>query len=176
MFYLQTEDPIYHGRTGRFKVQSTGWHVASPGNSSGGSWESVYRYFCVQKDDGEHNIISFAIVSSKAEQTMLIVAVERNGDFHNSLQLDLDKFMKFTGNTMQIWHNGALTCGNKGSVKRDLVIQFVNKRSPKLVRGNEIILGNMATNRLITWEDAEDFMYNCIEYALIRDEFRKSYG
>lgn len=176
MFYLQTENPIYEGRTGRFKVQSTGWHIASPGNASGGSWESVYRYFCIQKDDGEHNVISFAIVSSKSEQTMLIVAVERNGGFHNSLQLDLDKFLTYSGNTMYIWHNGALTCGKKGSVKRDVVIEFVREKAPHLLGAGKIKLGSLPTNRLITWEDAELLIYNCIEYALIRDELRKDYA
>lgn len=175
LFYLQVEDPAYEGRKGRFRITSTGWHEMGPGNAGGKTWDFVYRYFCIQKEDGESTVVSFAIIPSLKEQTMLIVAIERNGQFHNSLQLDLDKFVTHSGNRMYIWHNGALTSGKKGTVKRDIVIEFVKEKGPHLIGADQIKLGSLPTNRLITWQDAEALIYNIIEYALIRDELRKDY-
>jgi hypothetical protein len=175
MFYLETNDPTYEGRPGRFKVKGTGWREISPGNAGGGRWDGISRYFCIQEDDGDPYVVSFAVIRSLNEQTMLIVAIDRNGESHNSLQLNLDnnKFVKCTGDTMQILHDGTLTRGKRGRAKRADVIEFVSKKSPQLVQANRIKLGSLPLNRLVTWEDAEDFVYNCIEYALVRDQFRK---
>jgi hypothetical protein len=74
---------------------------------------------------------------------------------------------------MEIWHNGTLTHGDKGAAKRDVVLEFVCNKAPHLVRADKMRLGSLPLNRLITWKDAEEFIYNCIEYALVRDEFRK---
>lgn len=175
MFYLGTDDPNYEGRPGRFKVKGTGWRYISPGNAGGGSWDSMYRYFCILDNDGNPQVVSFAVIKSNKEQTMLIVAVDREGESHNSLQLDLDRFVTCAGDTMQIWHDGTLTRGRRGSAKRDDVLRFVGDRDrlPQLVRASRIRLGSLPLNRLVTWKDAEEFVYNCIEYALVRDEFRR---
>lgn len=176
MFYLETDDPAYDGPKEGFKVLNTGIRVIgeNPINPSGGDWGGKYRYFCIRDKASNPQVVSFAIMRSAKEQTMLIVAVNRMGENHNSLQLDLDKFVTCTGDTMQIWHNGALSYGQGGSAKIDEVLEFVSKKSHQLVRAHKIKLGSLPLNRLISWKDAEAFVYNCIEYALVRDEFRES--
>ena len=63
-----------------------------------------------------------------------------------------------------------------GSVKRNHVLEYVRKKAPNLLENEKIILGTLPTNRLITWHDAKPFLINCIEYALLRDEFREIYS
>ncbi|MGA8830337.1 MAG: hypothetical protein WB554_01900 [Desulfomonilaceae bacterium] len=174
MFYLETDDPTYEGQ-GRFKVEDTGIREISPGNAGGGHWKSKYRYFCIRDHDGNPQVVNFAVIRSLIEQTVLIVAVDRNGQSHNSLQLNLDnnKFVKCAGDTMQILHDGTLTRGKQGRSKRADVLHFIGDRLPQLVRANRIELGSFPLKRLVTWKDAEEFVYNCIEYALVRDEFRR---
>jgi len=108
--------------------------------------------------------------------TILIVAVDDNEQSHNSLQLDLDRFVVDNGQTMRLWHNGRLTSGKRGPAKREDVLAFVSKKAPHLVSNGTIALGLLPCHRWVTWQDAETFIYNCIEYALVRDCFRRQAG
>ena len=133
---------------------------------------------------GENQIISISITGTLSRKndpkfgnrrgnTQLNVAIDDYEKKHHSLQLDMDKFVKKSGRQALIWHNGRMTVGNSGSVKQNLVLEYVRKKAPHLLEDNYISLAKLPTNRLITWRDAKPFLINCIEYALLRDEYRQ---
>lgn len=157
---------------------------SSFGNAAGGGYTSYYRSFIIEDKNGENQIISISITGTLSRKnhtkfgnrrgnTQLNVAVDDYEKKHHSLQLDMDKFVKKNGRQASIWHDGRLTAGNLGSVKRKLVLEYVRKKAPHLLEDNYISLAKLPTNRLITWRDAKPFLINCIEYALLRDEYRQ---
>ena len=105
--------------------------------------------------------------------TMLIVAVDDFDQRHNSLQLDLDKFVTTSGEAMTLWHDGTLTRGKRGRMKNAVVMSWLRSRAPHLVSGSSVMLGSLPVSRPTTWADAETFIYNCIDYALVRDALRR---
>lgn len=160
---------------------------SSFGNAAGGGYTSYYRSFIIKDKNDENQIISVSITGTLSRKndpkfgnrrgnTQLNVAIDDYEKRHHSLQLDMDKFVKISGRQASIWHNGRMTVGNLGSVKRHLVLEYVRKKAPYLLENNIILLANLPTNRLITWRDAKTFLINCIEYALLRDEFREIYS
>lgn len=145
---------------------------SSFGNAGGGSYTSYYRSFII-KDKKGNQIISISITGTLRGNTQLNVAIDDYEKKHHSLQLDMDKFVKKSRRQALIWHDGRLTAGNLGSVKRKLVLEYVGKKASHLLEDNYISLAKLPTNRLITWRDAKPFLINCIEYALLRDEYRQ---
>ncbi len=157
---------------------------SSFGNAAGGGYTSYYRSFIIKDKNGENQIISISITGTLSRKndpkfgnrrgnTQLNVAIDDYEKKHHSLQLDMDKFVKKNGRQALIWHNGRMTVGNSGSVKQNLVLEYVRKKAPHLLEDNYISLATLPTNRLITWRDAKPFLINCIEYALLRDEYRQ---
>ena len=154
------------------------------GNAAGGGYTSHYRSFIVKDKEGDAQIISLSITGTMSRKghpklgnrrgnTQLNLAID---DYekrpHHSLQLDMDKFVERSGQQALIWHDGTMTVGNKGSVKRNLVLEYVRAESPHLLRGDKVLLGKLPNDRNIGWQDARRFLINCIEYALVRDEYR----
>ncbi|MCA9576306.1 MAG: type I restriction enzyme HsdR N-terminal domain-containing protein [Myxococcales bacterium] len=178
------DDPDYSGRSGRFSVESTGLRYASFGNAAGGRWPGLYRYFVICDERGDAQVISFAVLGkllaknhpkfgNTSGTTMLIVAVDDFDQRHNSLQLDLDKFVTTSGEAMTLWHDGTLTRGKRGRMKNAVVMSWLRSRAPHLVSGSSVMLGSLPVSRPTTWADAETFIYNCIDYALVRDALRR---
>ncbi len=69
-------------------------------------------------------------------------------------------------------HNGQIS-----SIKSSEVISVVEKKGEGLkLLSTYILLGNLSTNKLLYLDDEEvaELVYNLIEYALLRDEVRKS--
>lgn len=168
------------------KILESGFRYTQFGNAAGGSWPGRYRFFIMQDKRGNHQIISLSIMGMLYGNTdprfpgnhhghsMLIVAVDDFDKRHNSLQLDLDKFVREDGNKLKLWHNGTLTAGNKGRQKSRDVLKYVSKKAPWLIKGGEVFLGELPAHRYARWADAKDFLDRLIAYALIRDEFRRS--
>ncbi len=161
---------------------------SSFGNAAGGGYTSHYRSFIIKDKDGDDQIVSFSITGTMSRKndptwgnrrgnTQLNIAID---DYekqpHHSLQLDMDKFVEKNGQHALIWHNGRLTAGKLGSVKRNLVLEYVGAKAPHLLRNGRVFLGKLPTDRNISWQDAKRFLINCIEYALLRDEYRGIYS
>lgn len=168
-------------------IKDQGVRYTSFGNAAGGSWPGQYRYFIVNHNDEDHIVSMNVTAKSKLVDdpmfgntrgfTMLGVAVDDFEKSHLSLELALDRFTDVVGETYTIWHNGTLTNGKKGAVKRQEVVDFVAEHAPDLVnKENKIVLGKLENSEWITWEqpNTRQFVKNLIRYALLRDAFRRT--
>ncbi|MCY4209949.1 MAG: type I restriction enzyme HsdR N-terminal domain-containing protein [Gammaproteobacteria bacterium] len=184
----ETESPKLPIRKNNITVrEDLKLRYSSFGNAAGGGYTSHYRGFVVNDKNDDDQIVSLSITGTMSRKghpklgnrrgnTQLNLAID---DFekrpHHSLQLDMDRFVKRSAQKALIWHNGRMTAGNKGSVPRDLVLEYISVNSPHLLRGNTVLLGELPIDRNIGWQDARRFLINCIEYALLRDEYRGVY-
>ncbi len=184
LLLLERAPPTLRGRANRFTVRSSGLRTTSFGNAAGGSWGGTYRYFLIEDAHGDAQIVSLSVMGKMLVRdhpkfgntngcTTLVVAVDDFDKRHNSLQLDLDRFVALGGSQITLWHDGTLTRGKKGAARRDDVVQFVRERAPHLVQGSQVQLGTIPASRPARWEDAEGLLANIIEYALVRDEYRR---
>ncbi|HDR8250623.1 TPA: type I restriction enzyme HsdR N-terminal domain-containing protein, partial [Bacillus cereus] len=170
-------------------IEDGGLRYMSYGNAAGGTYPGDYRYFIVEDGEGNHQIASMSIFATaktvndpvyrtRKGITYLVVAIDDFDKSHNSLQLSIDRYVFIEGTKCTIWHDGTLTAGKKGAVKRDKVIQFMKQRAPELVNeDNQIILGILDYSREFKWKyrDVKLFVANLIKYAILRDDFRKGY-
>jgi len=174
---------IFPIQTKMFSLIKDGYRYTSFGNAGGGAWPGDYRYFMIEDDKKQNQIISFGIIGKAYKDenplfpnsnghTMFIVAIDDFDKSHNSLQLDLDKFVKIDGRNIIVWHDGTITAGASGRLKNSEVIDYVSLKAPELIINNRIQLGTLPYNELITWRYAEKFLVNCITYAMLRDEIR----
>jgi hypothetical protein len=55
------------------------------------------------------------------------------------------------------------------------LINFVKTNNPSLIRNEKIYLGKFDFTKEIkaAHNETKDFIQNCIEYAIVRDEFRE---
>jgi len=111
--------------------------------------------------------------------TQLNVSITNKKNRHHSLQLDLDKFCEYNPvtNMVTVTHNGALSFGRGGSMKRQVVIDYVKDKAPDLIRENKVNLGCIDNSRLLEWEhsDVQNFIKNLLRYGILRDEVRTKY-
>lgn len=168
-------------------IEDGGTRFTTFGNAAGGSWTGDYRYFIIEDNQGNNQILSVSIFGAlKCENhpkfgnrkghTALVVAIDDFDKRHNSLQLNLDKYTVKHGNYYTIWHDGTLTAGNKGAVKREVVLDFIRRRSPELIDNGKINLGTFDGGKEILWQQCatREFLGRLLKYALVRDEFRQS--
>lgn len=170
-------------------IEDGGLRYMSYGNAAGGTYTGDYRYFIVEDKEGNHQIVSMSIFATEKTTndpiygtrkgiTSLVVAIDDFDKSHNSLQLSIDKYVSVGKRECMIRHDGTLTAGKKGAVKRNKVIQFIKQKAPELVNeDNQIILGILDHSREFKWKnrDVKLFVANLIKYAILRDEFRKEY-
>jgi hypothetical protein len=187
LLLLERNSPTLRGRPGCFTVEGSGIRSTYFGNAAGGKWIGNYRYFLIKDARGDAQIVSISVLGmmlvrdhpkfgNTSGRTMLIVAVDDFDKRHNSLQLDLDRFVYASEETATLWHDGTLTRGKRGAARRAEVIAYMRQRTPQLVDGTRIRLGTVPVRTPISWEDAEDLIYNVIEYALARDAYRREAG
>jgi hypothetical protein len=165
-----------------------GHRFSTFGNVAGGSWTGDYRYFILEDSECNNQIVSISIFGSmkfdsdpvfknRRGKTVLVVAIDDFDKRHNSLQLNIDKYVEIQGNKFIIWHDGTLTLGKSGAAKRSEVVSFIREREPSIIDENgRIQLGWFNCNDEIRWsqENAKKFLANLIKYAILRDLFRKS--
>lgn len=158
------------------------------GNAAGGTWVGDYRYFVVSDENGNQQIISFSIIGSfeykddefwgnRPGYTHLIVAIDDFDKRHNSLQLNLDKFVEKHGERYTIFHDGRITVGRKGAAKKADLLKYVYEVAPELVDvQGRIFLGVFDGSREIDCHQKQmiDFLSRTMKYALVRDKFRRS--
>ena len=107
--------------------------------------------------------------------TSLFVAIETNEHSHSSLQLRCDKYINIENHTAKIWHDATITIGKLGAAKRQDLIDFIASKENNILINNQIILGEINFENDINsqQEQTQKFIKNLIEYAILRDEFRK---
>lgn len=158
-------------------VKDIGIRYTSFNNASGGSgWTGEYRAFMLKDSDGNAIIVSLSVMGS-ITYTALIVAIDDFNKHHNSLQLNIDKFVRLEAGNAVVTHNGKISVSNLGTAKSSDVISFVAQRNPAIVSNNQIRLGAFNADNVldINSPDFKVFLSNIISYALIRDEFRIKY-
>jgi len=168
-------------------IQDGGIRYFSFGNAAGGVWSGHYRYFVVEDGQGNHQIVNISILASATHindpvfgnrrgNTTLVVAVDDFDKRHNSLQLNIDKYLIEVGQEYYIHHDGTLTAGKGGAVKRAEVLQYIKQHTPELLdEQGKIFLGKFSNSQEISWKQEEtiEFIGRAIKYALVRDDFRR---
>jgi hypothetical protein len=155
------------------------------GNAGGGIYDGYYRYYIVQFPNGDHNIVSLSLFGTmktvndphwgnRNSITSLIVAIDDFENKHNSLELNIDKNLFQEGDKWILKHDGRLTVGKKGAAKINDVISFCKMHIPDLIINDQIILGELKNNELLSWQNSQHVVINLIRYALVRDQYRKS--
>jgi hypothetical protein len=183
LLLLERTTPALRSCESRFTIRGTGLRSTSFGNAAGGRWEGTYRYFIIEDANGDSQIVSLAVLGQMLVRndpvfgntngrTMLVVAVDDFDTRHNSLQLDLDRFVEVEDGVVTVWHDGTLTCGKKGAARRSEVLEFVRRKAPHLMDDDRVQLGSIPADRPARWEDADRLIVNTVEYALVRDAFR----
>jgi hypothetical protein len=187
--FIQDENTILSSQNlnGIGMIADKGIRFTTFGNAAGGDWAGLYRYFIINDDNKNNQIISLSVLAkgkfknhpvfgNSKGHTILIVAIDDYDKSHNSLQLDLDRFTIKHDDYFVIWHNGALTNGKKGAVKQNEVIRFVQEKAPELIDENgRVFLGAFDNRKEITWnqKQTKQFISRLIKYSLLRDEFRR---
>lgn len=158
------------------------------GNAAGGSFTGVYRYFIVENEKKETELVSISIMgkfSSKNHPkwknstgyTLFNVALDDFEKSHMSLEYAMDRFVEVNNDHYSFWHDGTLTVGKKGRAKNKDVIDFIKKHRPELVQNDRIYLGTIDNSHPFVWENknVNQLISNFINYGFIRDEFRKQF-
>ena len=170
-----------------FKIVEDGTRFTSNSNAAGGTWDGDYRYFILEDQNGNNQIVSISIFGSikcnndpvfgnRKGHTTLVVAIDDFDSKHNSLQLNLDKYTKKDGSEFTIWHDGTLTVGKIGSAKRQDVIDYIKSKDQSIVDGyGNIILGTFDCSKEIHWSQnsTKRFIKNIMKYSILRDEYRR---
>lgn len=168
-------------------LKDLGTSKDSFGNAAGGNWNGDYKKFLVRDKNGDHQTIGIGIFgSAKYENhprfgnskgyTYLIVSIDDYEKSHNSLQLNIDKNVNLINGIYYINHNGKLTNGHSGSIKFDVVKNYLKKHAPNLLTSdNTIQLGAFPEKMLYLHSDQNsiNFITNLIQYAILRDEIRR---
>ena len=172
-------------KTKQFKSDN-GLRYTSFGMASGGAFTTDYKYFLVENENGETEIVSITILgklSGKSHPeygnvigyTVLQVAIDDFEQSHISLQYAFERFVEIEGDKYSFWHDGTLTLGKKGRVKNKDVVDFITLKAPHLIKNGRIFLGTIRNDREFTWEikDFRKLIANFIDYAFVRDEYRR---
>lgn len=167
-------------------IEDLGISYRSYGNAAGGAWPGAYRSFMLEDRHGDNQIYRISIMGkgkftndpvfgNSNANTILIVAIDDFEKSHNSLQMNLDNSIFFVNDHCRIIHDGKITVGKKGSRSPKDLFEFI-KHGPIVTMGEiyGLDLGSLPTDASLTWARDKTFILNLLNYAYLRDEFRKS--
>jgi len=152
-------------------MKDLGVRYTAFGNVSGYNWTGDYRSILLQDKKKRNFIVSFIVIDG-----YLNVAIDNEKSSHNSLQLFINKFVSSNRQAISITHNGTLTLGKSGSVKRSEILEYVTQIEPSLINEEgEISLGELDNSKQFNWtqKDIQEFIGRLIKYAILRDDFRE---
>ncbi|MEH6945378.1 type I restriction enzyme HsdR N-terminal domain-containing protein [Bacillus sp. JJ722] len=148
------------------------------GNASGGKFPGYYRSFIVKDLDGNHAIyrigifgtavlVNDPIYGNRNGNTYLTVAIDESGNSSNILQLNIDKYFKYSKEheAYEILHSG-----RRNGFKNAEVLEYVQHYVPELIKNGKVYLGSLPANRAITSIDGSDFIERLLIYANIREK------
>ena len=129
---------------------------------------------------GETQIVSLSIFGTDAgfrgekrnSYTSMTVAIDRFKTSHNSLQYNVDRFVKLLPDGKAAFlHNGQIS-----SMKSDEIVAMVSQHGDGIRVGSAgIELGTIDIKKLLYLDDKDvsELIYSFIEYALLREEVRR---
>ncbi len=161
-------------------IKDYGVRILSYGNASGGVFSGPYRSLLIDVQ-GSTEFVSFGFSTygnyshPDIVKTALNVAIDNEKETHHSLQLVLDDNVTYSGNVFELYHQGKIGIGNKGSGKISELRELVSEKYPQIIKGKRFYLGSLIYNRDWNMDDPEviHLLENLISYALIRDEYRR---
>lgn len=159
-------------------IEDLGQRLLDYDNAGGGHYCGSYRSFFVKDRNGEPQVVSISIFGTeegfrgenRTSYTSLVVSVDKNKVSHNSLQLNVDKFAMVYSDEIVFSHSGII-----GGFKCSDVISRVRNYSNQLkITNGNIQLGAIKKNKILYLDDSDmtNFIYNLIDYALLREEVR----
>lgn len=161
-------------------LEDLGQRYMDYGNAGGGHYNGVYRAFLVNDRFSETQIVSLSIFGTDAgfrgekrnSYTSMTVAIDRFKTSHNSLQYNVDRFVKLLPDGKAAFlHNGQIS-----SMKSDEIVAMVSQHGDGIRVGSAgIELGTIDINKLLYLDDKDvsELIYSFIEYALLREEVRR---
>lgn len=161
-------------------LEDLGQRYMDYGNAGGGHYNGVYRAFLVNDRFGETQIVSLSIFGTDAgfrgekrnSYTSMTVAIDRFKTSHNSLQYNVDRFVKLLPDGKAAFlHNGQIS-----SMKSNEIVAMVSQHGDGIRVGSAgIELGTIDINKLLYLDDKDvtELIYSFIEYALLREEVRR---
>ena len=161
-------------------LQDLGVRYMDYSNAGGGHYEGYYRSFLVKDLDGEIQILSVSLFGTdpnfrgerRNSYTSLVVAIDKGKISHNILQYNIDRFLNKKADVFSFEHNGQISARKSEDLKA-----FVSKYDVSwLTNDGKIALGEINHNKLFYLDNEEEsrFIYNLLEYALLREKFKKS--
>lgn len=178
---LDTEHKLPIVKRKNFELlEDLGLRFMDYGNAGGGHYNGVYRAFLVNDRFGETQIISISLFGTDAgfrgekrnSYTSMTVAIDRFKTSHNSLQYNVDRFVKLLPDgKAEFVHNGQIS-----SIKSDEILTMISQYGDGLQVGTSgIELGIIDISKLLYLddEDVSELIYHFIEYALLREEVRR---
>lgn len=173
--FLDEEDTLQKRSSSFELIKDLGVRILSYGNAAGFDYVAPYRSFLIKDKTGNNQIISLGFNAYGNDKTILCVAIDDFRKSHHALQLLFDKYMTIHNSVMMFKHNGQISVGHRGSASASELIRVVKEECAQLVdENNKINLGTVDANNDIhlSSDDMTSFVYNLLEYALIRDEYR----
>lgn len=161
-------------------VEDIGRRCMDYSNAGGGHYNGIYRAFLVKDRFGETQIVSMSVFGTDADfrgenrnsYTSLTVAIDRFKTSHNSLQYNVDRFVRLLpGGQACFSHNGQIS-----SFKKADVVNMVSLNGDGLTVGSfGIELGAIDVDKVLFLDDSDvsELVYHFIEYTLLREEIRK---
>ena len=174
---LDEEDTLQNRNASFELIKDLGVRILSYGNAAGFDYVAPYRSFLIKDKTGNNQILSLGFNAYGNDKTILCVAIDDFKKSHHALQLLFDRYMTLHNGTMVFKHNGQISVGHSGSASASDLIRTVKEAYPQLIdEKNKVNLGTVdASNDLhLSSDDVTSFVYNLLEYALIRDEYRES--
>lgn len=104
----------------------------------------------------------------------VLVVMKNDGDRDEmAVQINLNQCLIVDETRSTLIHNALIT--RKGKTRQGL-IDYIRSRSPRLLHGDQIVLGTLDTSRDLYMEnnDVVQLISNAIEYAVYRDEYKHS--
>lgn len=159
-------------------IEDLGQRFMDYTNAGGGHYNGVYRAFLVKDRFGESQIISLSLFGTDSDfrgenrnsYTSFVVAVDSFKVSHNALQYNVDRFTEIREENICFTHNGQIA-----NLKSADLLDYVRNTSAISLENGKLYLGRLPLKKLLMLNDSEvsEFVYNVIEYALIREEFRR---
>ncbi|MBE3588752.1 MAG: type I restriction enzyme HsdR N-terminal domain-containing protein [Thermoanaerobacteraceae bacterium] len=159
-------------------IEDIGIRYMEYGNAGGGFYCGNYRSFLIKDEKDDTQIISISLFGTDPNfrgenrhgYTSIVVAIDQYKRSHTCLQYNIDMYAILEGSYLSFFHNGRISRRSS----KDL-LSFIRDTESNLAisESGEINLGKIPIDKLLYLDDNDvsNFIYNLIEYAILRDKF-----